>query len=78
MKEFGGLLLLFGIGSFVLPLVGLQFKIFRLFGDKSTVVGVVVAVVGGALLAFGMKEESSAEKKAEARAQRRAEKKGQE
>lgn len=78
MKEAGGVLLLFGIGSFVLPLVGLQFKLFRLFGDKSTVVGVVVAVVGGALLAFGMKEESAAQQQAQARAQRRAEKKGQE
>ena len=58
MKNLRGLgigLLLIGILSFVLPLVGLQFRIINVFGPGSApIVGVILAVIGIVLIIGSM------------------------
>ena len=51
MKNLGCFLMILGVGSFVLPLFGLQFKIMRLFGESPTV-AIIMAIVGIALFAM--------------------------
>ena len=53
MKRFGFLLLILGLGSFVLPFFGLQFKILSLFGDNQPMVAIGAIVVGVLLLLIG-------------------------
>lgn len=50
MGKLGVTLLIFGIGSFILPLFGLQFKLFLLFGGASPVVSIILAIIGVLLL----------------------------
>ena len=61
MKSFGWFLIIMGVGSFILPLFGLQFKIMRLFGD-SPIVAIIMAVVGIALLALSGGKGNQTEK----------------
>lgn len=49
MKRLGWLLVILGVGSFILPLFGLQFKLMMLFGD-SPIVAIVMAIVGAIIL----------------------------
>ena len=49
MKRLGWFLVILGVGSFILPLFGLQFKIMMLFGD-SPIVPIIMAIVGGIIL----------------------------
>ena len=51
MKQIGSFLLIAGLASFVLPVVGLQLKIFNAFGENQTMAGVGAIVLGGVLLA---------------------------
>ena len=60
MKKLGTYLLIFGIGSFVLPLVGLQFKIFNAMGESQGMVGAGAVVLGGLLLVMGGRSEAEA------------------
>ncbi len=53
LKQWGATLIFFGIGSFVLPLVGMQFRIFNLFGAAQPIVAGGAIVVGGILLLVG-------------------------
>jgi hypothetical protein len=46
--------LILGVGSFVLPLVGLQFRVINAFGDAAPCAGGVFAVVGIALVVAGL------------------------
>lgn len=46
IKRIGTLLLIAGLASFVLPLVGLQLKIFNALGESQTMVGIGAIVLG--------------------------------
>lgn len=50
MRGWGITLLILGIGSFILPLMGMQFRLLSLFGDAAPIVGIALAVIGGLLL----------------------------
>lgn len=52
MRQWGTWCLVFGLGSFVLPMVGLQFTLLSLFGESLPMVAAGLAVVGGGLLAL--------------------------
>jgi hypothetical protein len=56
MKEWGITLIFIGLGSFVLPMIGLQFRLLNLFGG-SPAAGVLVAAIGGILFAVGFMKE---------------------
>jgi hypothetical protein len=56
MKQWGATLIFIGLGSFVLPMIGLQFRLLNLFGG-SPAAGMFVAAVGGVLLAVGFMKE---------------------
>jgi hypothetical protein len=60
MKQVGSFLLIAGLASFVLPLVGLQLKIFNAFGESQTMAGIVAIVLGGILLVAGNKTAPAA------------------
>jgi len=50
MRSWGIYLLIFGIGSFLLPMMGLQFKLLSLLGISTPIVGGVLTVAGIVLL----------------------------
>ncbi len=60
MKKLGTYLLLFGLGSFVLPFFGLQFKIFNAMGESQGMVGLGAIVVGAVLLVMGGRTQATA------------------
>jgi hypothetical protein len=55
MRSWGIWMLVLGIGAFVLPYVGLQFKILSIFGEALPMVAGGMAVVGGVLLALSFR-----------------------
>lgn len=60
MKKLGTYLLLFGLGSFVLPFFGLQFKIFNAMGESQGMVGLGAIVIGAVLLVMGGRTQATA------------------
>ena len=50
MRGWGIMLLILGIGSFVLPFLGVQFRLLAIFGIFAPVLGGILAVVGAVLL----------------------------
>jgi len=60
MKRIGTFLLIAGLASFVLPLVGLQLRIFNVFGESQTIAGVGAVVLGAVLLVAGNKTAETA------------------
>ncbi len=59
MKQWGVTLIFIGLGSFVLPMIGLQFRLLNLLGGKPAA-GIFIAAVGGVLLALSfMKDRAS-------------------
>lgn len=50
MRGWGIWMVILGIGSFILPMMGLQFKLLALFGEYTPVAGIGLAVVGGILV----------------------------
>jgi hypothetical protein len=54
MVSFGVLLLILGIGTFILPLLGLQFRILSIFGPNQDIVAIGMAVVGAVLVVLGL------------------------
>jgi hypothetical protein len=55
MRGWGIILLIFGIGSFVLPMMGMQFRLLSIFGEAAPIVGIILAVVGALLLALSFR-----------------------
>jgi len=55
MRSWGIWLLVLGIGAFVLPYMGLQFKILSLFGEALPMVAGAMAVVGAVMLALSFR-----------------------
>ena len=60
MKRIGTFLLIAGLASFVLPLVGLQLKIFNALGENQTMAGLGAIVLGVVLLVAGNKSAEAA------------------
>jgi hypothetical protein len=56
MRGFAILLIVLGVGTFVLPMMGLQFRLMSLFGSAQPIVAVVAAVVGVVLLIVSLKK----------------------
>lgn len=50
--------MILGVGSFILPLVGLQFRLLSLLGDSTPILGAMLAVAGGVLLALSYRSGS--------------------
>ena len=61
MRNTAIFLLVFGVGAFVLPMIGLQFKILSIFGDSLPMIAGGLAVVGGVLLALSFRGGPQAE-----------------
>jgi len=54
MKNWGLTLIVIGLGSFILPIVGIQFSLISLFGEENqTLVGLGIAGLGAILYAVG-------------------------
>ena len=60
MTRIGTFLLIAGLASFVLPMIGLQLKIFNAFGENQTMAGIGAVVLGGVLLVAGTKTAPAA------------------
>ncbi len=58
MRGWGILLIILGIGSYVLPMMGMQFMLVQIFGD-SPVVGASFIVAGGVLLLLSFRKPQS-------------------
>jgi hypothetical protein len=56
LMGWGVTLSLLGLGSFILPLFGLQFKILYLLGGDSPIVGAILALIGAVLLLVALKD----------------------
>ena len=59
MRQAGVYCLIFGVGSFVLPMLGLQFKLLSLFGSATPLVGLGLVVLGGVMFVAGQKQTAS-------------------
>ena len=55
MRNTAIFLLVLGVGAFVLPMIGLQFKILSLFGEATPMVAGGMALVGGIMLFMSMR-----------------------
>lgn len=60
MRNGGIWLVVLGVGAFVLPYFGLQFKVLNVFGDALPIVAGGIAVVGAVLLALSFRTGSQA------------------
>lgn len=63
MRSAGIWLLVLGVGAFILPYVGLQFKILSIFGDALPMVAGGMAVVGAVVLALSFRAAPQAQSK---------------
>jgi hypothetical protein len=59
MKNLGVLLLVLGAGSFILPMLGLQFKLMRLFGDAQPIVAIIAVLLGAVLLGISFMRQKA-------------------
>jgi threonine/homoserine/homoserine lactone efflux protein len=57
MVGFGGLLVILGIGSLLLPMFDIQFQIMSLFDDFQPAAGIAVAAIGAVLLYMGIRRQ---------------------
>lgn len=55
MRSWGIWMVILGVGAFVLPYFGLQFKILNMFGEALPMVAGGLAVVGAVLLALSFR-----------------------
>jgi len=63
MRSAGIWLLVLGVGAFILPYVGLQFKILSIFGDALPMVAGGTAVIGAVVLALSFRAAPQAQSK---------------
>ena len=59
MVGWGIICLVFGIGTFVLPMFEMEFRILSVFGDKQPIVAVILIIVGVGLLVGGLVQGQS-------------------
>ncbi|MBN2444384.1 MAG: hypothetical protein JXJ04_23680 [Spirochaetales bacterium] len=60
MQRLAVFFLIIGVGSFILPGMGLQFKLISLFGENSVIVSVICIIVGVVLFFIGRKSGEDA------------------
>ena len=60
MKRWGVLLIVIGIGSFILPAIGMQFRLINLAGGDPSTSGVLFIAAGAVLYFIGQALESRA------------------
>ena len=60
MRSWGIYSLIFGIGSFVLPMMGLQFRILSILGNDTPYVGGALIVVGLILVGLSFRTSKTA------------------
>ncbi len=60
MRSWGIWLLVLGVGAFVLPYAGLQFKILSIFGEALPMVAGGMAVIGAVMLALSFRATAAA------------------
>jgi hypothetical protein len=58
MRQWGIYLLIFGVGAFILPIVGLQFTILSVFGESLPLVAGAMAVVGCAMVGLSYRQHA--------------------
>jgi hypothetical protein len=61
MGRLGVWFLILGVGSFILPMIGLQFRILSILGDKTELVGGIMATVGLVLVIISQLSKPAAE-----------------
>ncbi|MBN1576435.1 MAG: hypothetical protein JW913_07785 [Chitinispirillaceae bacterium] len=54
MISWGIVFLILGIGSFILPSMGVQFKLLTLFGNAQPVVAVILIIAGAIMTVVGI------------------------
>lgn len=54
-KGIGTMLVFLGLGSLLLPLAGLQFRIMSIFGENAWIAGIVAIAVGVMMFLGGQK-----------------------
>ncbi len=59
MVGLGVLLIIFGVGSLILPQFNLQFRLMSLLDDAQPIAGIVVAAIGVLLLVLGLRNKRS-------------------
>ena len=59
MVGWGVFLIIIGAGSLLLPLVGFQFSLMELVDDFQPFAGIVVAIIGAAMVLLGMNRGAS-------------------
>jgi hypothetical protein len=59
VRQIGIYCLAFGAGSFVLPMLGLQFKLLSLFGSATPLVGIGLILLGGVMFVAAPKPTAS-------------------
>lgn len=57
MIGFGVLLIIFGVGSLILPQFNLQFRLMSLLEDVQPLAGIVVAAIGVLLVVLGLRKQ---------------------
>jgi threonine/homoserine/homoserine lactone efflux protein len=60
MTRIGILLVVLGVGSFVLPMIGFQFRLMDLVADYQPFAGIIVAAIGAVLLYLGYTQSQKA------------------
>ena len=55
MAGWGLALLILGIGSFILPLLGFQFRLLRPFSEAQPILGIALIISGGILIALAIR-----------------------
>ena len=63
MRSTGIWLLIFGVGAFVLPMMGLQFKILSMFGEALPLVAGGMALVGAVMVGLSFRAAPEAQSK---------------
>ena len=59
MVGFGALLIVLGIGSLLLPMFDIQFRIMSLLDDFQPIAGIAIAAIGVALVLLGSRRRST-------------------
>ena len=59
MVGLGVLLVILGIGSLLLPMFDIQFRIMSLLDDYQPIAGIAVTAVGAVLIALGVRRRST-------------------
>jgi len=57
MREIAVLMVAFGVGGILLPLLGLQFRILSIFGEGQTGISILLLVVGIVLFIAGKEKK---------------------